>query len=413
MTMPAGVRVATPAPRCISLQRWIGRGVIAAGLLLAATPGYAQSTDARQRQQRQELQQLREERRTLERRMADLQRSARSLAEEVANLDRQADATARLVETLEEQLVTMRADVDSATVRLARAEVELLDKRAVLQQRLVGIYKRGPLYSTEAMLSARSFGDLVARYKYLHEVARHDRRLVARVELLRDEIAAQRTLLVQLRDELERNRAEQASEQQRLRALEQERTQRLTVVQRSASQAQRRLTQLARDEARLSNLLASLEATRRRAEAAPNAAPTAPSTLRTADLGRLDWPVDGSILYRFGRVVNQNNTTTRWNGLGIGAAVGTPVKAVSAGEVVVSETIGTYGLTIILQHGAGDYSVYGSLASASVRQGARVTKGQVIGTVGAADPELPPHLHFEIRPRGRAVDPLEWLRGQR
>jgi len=406
-------RPTRPSSRSVALRRWIRHGAVLAGLLVAVAPAHAQSTEARLRQQQQELQQLREERRTLERRMGDLQRSARSLAEEVANLDRQADATARLVGALEEQLATMNAEVDSATGRLVRAEDELLAKRAVLQRRVVDIYKRGPLYSAEAMLSARSFGELVSRYKYLYEVARRDRSLVARVEALRDDIARQRALLVRLTEDLERNRSEKASEEVRLRALEQQRAQRLTVVQRDATQTQRRLTQLARDEARLANLLATLEATRRRAERAPNAAPAAPSTLRTADFGTLDWPVDGEILYRFGRVVNPNNTTTRWNGLGIGAAAGTPVKAVSAGEVVVSEMIGTYGLTIILQHGAGDYSVYGSLAGANVRTGATVAKGQVIGTVGAADPDLPPHLHFEIRPRGRAVDPLEWLRGQR
>jgi septal ring factor EnvC (AmiA/AmiB activator) len=371
------------------------------------------TADARLRQQQQELQRLREERQQLERRMGDLQKSARSLAEEVANLDRQADATSRLVRALEMQLADIGIEVDSATGRLVRAEDELLAKRAVLRRRVVDIYKRGPLFDVEAMLSARSFGELVARYKYLHEVARHDRALVASVERLRDEIAGQRARLVRLQDDLARNRREKADEEVRLRALEQQRQQRLTVVQRDATRTQQRLTQLARDEARLANLIASLEETRRRAERAPNARPAAPSTLRTADLGRLDWPVEGEILYRFGRVVNPNNTTTRWNGLGIAAATGTPVHAVSGGEVVVAEAIGTYGMTVILQHGGGDYSVYGSLASVGVRKGATVAKGQPIGTVGAADPDLPPHLHFEIRPRGRAVDPLEWLRGQR
>mgnify|MGYP001179582542 CR=1 FL=1 len=365
------------------------------------------------RQQQAELQRLREERRQLERRMGDLQKSARSLAEEVANLDRQADATARLVSALEAQLLEITIEVDSATGRLVRAEDELQSKRAVLQRRVVDIYKRGPLYDAEAMLSARSFGELVARYKFLYEVARHDRALVASVEGLRDQIASQRERLVGLQDDIARNRREKAGEEQRLRALEQQRQQRLTTVQRDATRTQQRLSQLARDEARLANLISSLEETRRRAERAPNAAPAAPSTLKTSDLGRLDWPVEGEILYRFGRVINPNNTTTRWNGLGIATRAGTPVRAVSAGEVVVAETIGTYGLTIIVQHGGGDYSVYGSLAGLSVRKGAMVTKGQVIGTVGAADPELPPHLHFEIRPRGRAVDPLEWLRAQR
>jgi len=79
----------------------------------------------------------------------------------------------------------------------------------------------------------------------------------------------------------------------------------------------------------------------------------------------------------------------------------------------VSENIGTYGVTVIVQHGAGDYSVYGSLAAASVAKGAKIAKGQIIGTVGVTDPEMPPHLHFEIRrSRGAAVDPLDWLRGQ-
>jgi len=407
------------AARRDTTRRLVALALFALAFVLAwpsgAVAAQAQppSTEARLRQQQQELQKLRQEREQLEKRMGDLQRSARTLADEVVNLDRQAEATARLVRALEQQLVEITAEVDSATGRLVRAEDELLGKRAVLQRRVVDIYKRGPLYSAEAMLSARSFGELVARYKYLYEVARRDRSLVARVESLRDQIADQRTLLVRLQDGITRNRVEKTAEEQRLRALEQQRTQRLTVVQRDATSTRQRLTQLARDEARLSNLITNLEATRRRAELAPNARPAAPSTITTADFGKLDWPVDGEILYRFGRVVNVNNTTTRWNGLGIAARAGSTVRSVAAGEVMVAEAIGTYGLTVIVQHGGGDYSVYGSLAGLSVRKGTTVTKGKAIGTVGAADPELPPHLHFEIRPRGRAVDPLEWLRAQR
>jgi septal ring factor EnvC (AmiA/AmiB activator) len=184
-------------------------------------------------------------------------------------------------------------------------------------------------------------------------------------------------------------------------------------VQRSATQTRERLTQLSRDEAKVAGVIASLETARRRAEMSPNARPAAPSSIRTSDLGKLDWPVDGMILYRFGRVINPNNTTTRWNGIGIGASVGTTVKSIAAGEVVLADNVGTYGPTVIVQHGGGDYSVYGSLSRIDVRKGQQIPKGQLIGTVGATDPDLPPHLHFEIRPQGRSVDPLEWLRGRR
>jgi septal ring factor EnvC (AmiA/AmiB activator) len=389
-------------------------------IAVAAVPIRAQSAsastaaaEARLRQQQQELEKMRRERSTLETRMGELQRSARTLSDEVANLDRQADATSRLVRALDTQLSSITTDVDTATGGLIRAEDELAGKRAVLQRRVIDIYKRGQLFDVEALLSAQSFGALVARYKYLHELALRDRALVSRVEALRNQVGAQRQLLVHLHDEVERNRSEKANEESRLRTLEGQRQRNLTVVERSTQQTRNRITQLARDESRVASVIANLETTRRRAELAPNAAPAAPSTIKTSDLGRLDWPVEGNILYRFGRVVNPNNTMTRWNGLGIGAPQGTIVRAIASGEVVLADPIGTYGPTIIIQHGGGDYSVYGSLSHLDVRKGQRIQKGQDIGTVGATDPELPPHLHFEIRPRGRAVDPLEWLRARK
>jgi septal ring factor EnvC (AmiA/AmiB activator) len=56
---------------------------------------------------------------------------------------------------------------------------------------------------------------------------------------------------------------------------------------------------------------------------------------------------------------------------------------------MVAEPIGTYGLTVIIQHGGGDYSVYGSLSRADVQKGQQVIKGQVIGAVGVSDPGRP------------------------
>ena len=381
-------------------------------LLLPGTTAAQQDGEARIRAQREELERVRRERADLQRRMSELRGKAHDLSEEVTNIHRQAEATARVVRTLDVQLETITTEVDGTTASLVRAEDEMAVKKAVLRRRLVDIYKRGPLYSTEAMLSAASFGQLVARYKYLHELAVRDRALVTRVETLLKQVGGQRQLLLRLQQEFERNRQEKLDEERRLRQLEQQRGQNLTQVKQSAKAAEQRLARITRDEARLAQVIASFEEARRRAAAAPNAAPTT-STLRTTDFGKLDWPVDGDIIYRFGRAINPNNTTIRWNGVGIAAAAGTTVKAVASGEVMVAEPIGTYGLTVIVQHGGGDYSVYGSLSRSDVRKGATVAKGQTIGAVGVSDPELQPHLHFEIRPKGRAMDPLAWLRGER
>jgi septal ring factor EnvC (AmiA/AmiB activator) len=379
-----------------------------------STQQQPQSGEAKIRQQREELERIRREREELQRSMTDLQTKAHDLNEEVTNLHQQADATARVVRSLDVQLETITTEVDGTTSSLLRAEDELAVKKAVLRRRLIDIYKRGPMATTEALLAARTFGQLLGRYKYLHELAVRDRSLVTRVEDLYDQVAKQRQQLVRLRDEFERSRQEKRDEEERLRNLEESRSKNLTVVKRSATQTAARLAAIGRDEARLANVIASFEAERKRAAERPNAPGVlSSSSLKTSDFGKLDWPVDGSIIYRFGRAVNPNNTTIRWNGVGIAAPSGAAVKAVAAGEVMVAEPIGTYGLTVIVQHGGGDYSVYGSLSRADVQKGQQVIKGQVIGAVGVSDPDYDAHLHFEIRPKGRAIDPLVWLRGEK
>ena len=393
------------------------RGLLAAavcGLALCAplrTVRAQQSTEQKLRAQRDTLEQIRRERAQLEQRMLQLQSSAHDLGEEVANLDSRADATSRLVSTLDRQLVTINADVSDATGSLVRTEDDLTSQRAILQHRLVDIYKRGPLFTFEVLLSAQSFGDLVARYKYLHLLTLRDRALVAHVEELRNQVSQDRDRLVTLQNAVAQNRSDKQQEEDNLRTLERERQRNLAAVNRQVQQTQARLAAVTRTESQLASAITALEAARRKAESSGAGAVASRSTISTKDYGTLDWPVEGNILYPFGRQVQANNTTIRWNGIGIAAPEGTNVHVVAAGDVVSVRQLGLYGLTVIVDHGGGDYSIYGSLKSTRVKVGDHVTRDEVIGTVGISDPDFPPHLHFEVRQHGGpAVDPTTWLR---
>lgn len=365
------------------------------------------------RTNREELARIRQQRAALQDSLKALQSKVHSLSDEVENLDRQHDATARAVTSLDKQLDYINDAVQQTTAALVKAEDEAATKHAMLRHRLIEIYKRGPMYDVEALLSAQSFAELVARYKYLHELALRDRALVRRVDDLKATVRAKRGNLVTLQGDVQQNRFEKQQEEARLRSMEQQQQRTLVRAQKDAQKTANRLKQLSRAESRVNSFIASLEAARRRANAKSGKAVRTPSTIKTSDYGKLAWPVDGNLLYKFGRAVNPNNTTIRWNGVGIAAAPGTPVKAVAPGEVVVvTNSMGTYGKCVLVDHGGGDYSIYCSLGGFSVAKGAHVAKGQVIGTVGVSDPELPPHLHFEIRHGEQAVDPADWLRGR-
>lgn len=378
---------------------------------------HAQDQSARLRAQRDSLERIRQEREQLEQRAAQLLNSVHDLNEEVSNLDKRADATARIVRSLDVQLTTIASEVDSAQAQVDAAQAELEAKRTSLHRRLVDIYKRGPMHTTEAMLSARSFGELVARYKYLHLLALRDRALVGRVEQLRAQVQREHDRLAVLQTALEENRTDKAKEEDQLRSLERERESALARTRVQARQTQDRIARLKATEAQLNNSISVFEAARRRAEAARPSAARATSTIKTSDYGKLDWPVDGKLLYTFGKAQTASNTTIRWNGVGIQASVNSAVRAVAAGKVLSAAQLGTYGLTVIVDHGGGDYSIYGSLSRADVRVGQQVSKGEILGGVGISDPDYPPHLHFEIRHAGAdgrpgSVDPATWLRNR-
>jgi murein hydrolase activator len=381
-------------------------------LLLSPTTAPAQGTPDLE-ESRRRLEEIRAERDRLQRQRERLQGQVHDVNDELSNLERQRESTQRIVNEIERQIGGLASQLDRSSAELILAQDNLAERRAVLQRRLVDIYKRGSLHTFQVLLTAESFGDLLSRYKYLYLTSEQDRSLVTDVEKLRNRVVQQRNNILNVRGELDRRREEREAEASKYSELASERARKLQSLRRSARSTERRLTELQKDESRLNGVLASLERTRRdeAARGALRGGVSAPGSITTADLGKLDWPVEGTIVYRFGRDTLPSGGIIRWNGVGISAPVGTPVKAVEAGKVRLVGQFGTYGLTIVLEHGNGYYSVYSHLETADVKLGTAVSKGRVIATVGGQNSDYGPHLHFEIRGDNQiALDPATWLR---
>jgi murein hydrolase activator len=374
-------------------------------------PALAQrpTLEQQMRDNQQRLESIRRERAEAQQQLERLRAQAHSLADELTNLEHQRETTNRIVNELDRQVLELSGSIDHTTADLVLAQDALAEKRAVLQRRLVDIYKRGPLYTFQVLLAAESFGDLLSRYKYLYLVSRQDRQLTNEMNRLRDRIAQERRGLVEARDALERRRSERSDELQHYLDLAHEREQRLRDTRRNVERVQERLSEADAEERRVSTVIAGLERARREAEAR-GAAPTI-GAITSASLGSLDWPVNGRLVYQFGPTAGPDNTRITWHGIGIAAAAGTPVKAVAPGTVALVGPLGTYLMTVIIDHGGGFYTVYATLDDATVTKGERVTRDQVIGHVGGASTDQGTHLHFEIRGPGQiALDPLNWLK---
>jgi septal ring factor EnvC (AmiA/AmiB activator) len=372
-----------------------------------------QPFDQQLRDNQQRLESIRRERSDVEQELERLRTQVHSLSDELANIERQKETTNRIVNELDRQIYALSDQIDRTTVDLLLAQNALAEKRAVLERRLVDITKRGALYGYQVLLAAESFGDLLSRYKYLYLVSRQDRLLANDMSKLQRRIGRERQTLVDARDALGRRKNERTEELDRYLSLERERQTSLRETRRSAREALQRLSELERDEKSLNDRIVALERARREAEA--RGAATAAAAITTADLGQLDWPVQGRIVYQFGTAAGPNKTRIPWHGIGIAAPAGTPVRAIAGGTVSLAGPLGTYLTSVLIDHGGGYYSFYGYLSDpAAVTHGERVVKGQVIGRVGGGSSDQGPHLHFEIRGQGGiALDPVNWLKTRR
>ena len=329
---------------------------------------------------------------------------------ELVNIEGQIEASASLLAEFDVQLRVLTDQLTGMTRDMLLTRDELTARRVVLNGRLRDIYKRGPLRTVQVLLSSRSFSELLNRYKYLHAIAVFDRLLVEEVENLERRLAGQREALGREGERIAGVRSEKVVEHDELGRLERARQQRLRASSERRAEARSELARLATEEAQLRALIGTLEARRRAAERETGAA-TVPS-LTTSDMGQLAWPVEGDVLWRFGPQRDGRTTIPR-EGIGIAAALGTPVTTVDGGTIA-SVVARASGLTVIIDHGGGFYSSYQKLRDVIVEEGRRVEGGQVIGSVGGDTTN--PHIEFQIYEPGaagpQAVDPVRWLRAR-
>ncbi len=366
------------------------------------------------------LEAIREERARLQAEMEQVRNRVRDASVELRNIEQQLSASRSVLAEVDFQTDATTTQVQETTTQLLTTREALSESEAILNRRVRDIYKRGPLNSLRVLLGAESFADLLTRYRYLQLIASYDRALLGRVQELEEALVAHNQQLGESLSELGRLRQEKLSEVAELRSVEHTRQAALEEFESRVEQTEGRLAQLETDEQRLTGLIDDLEARRREEERRRTLAGVGregPSTLSGADAGSLEWPVDGDLIYRFGREQRPNGTILRWNGIGIGAATGTPVRAVKAGTVVLAGPFEGYGPTVVLSHGGGFYTLYLYLEEIGVVQGREVEAGQVVGTVGGSQTPEGPHLEFQIRApvaggTPQAMDPLQWLKSR-
>lgn len=131
-----------------------------------------------------------------------------------------------------------------------------------------------------------------------------------------------------------------------------------------------------------------------------------PPSMEGIEGSPLGLPLAGRLSSRYGLRTHPLLGGLRWHrGVDLAAPAGTPIHATSDGTVRKADWSGGYGLMVELDAGGGVQTLYGHMSRVAVTSGQTVHKGDVLGYVGSTGLSTGPHVHYEVRRDGRAVDP--------
>ncbi len=380
-------------------------------LLVVAAPAFAdslvdkkQAVDSRIAALRERVDRTRAGEEALRAEIAAIAQRIRALEAQVG------DVSARLAPLEQElSLRTRKLERLSALLALQRERLQLARREYAvaidrLNERLVGLYETEEADPVSLLLSTASFSELLDAVDYLRAIGDQDKRIAEEVAERRRQA---RLALAQTRSARERVRQEAraiAVRVQQARALRRQLVAARDAVASQREDRERALASLTRRERAELAEIEALERASAELAARIRAAQAVARPAATPSAAGFVWPVSGPVTSAYGM---------RWGrmheGIDIAAPMGAPVRAAAGGQVIYAGWMGGYGNLVVVDHGGGLATAYAHLSSISVSTGQAVGQGEVVGTVGSTGHSFGPHLHFEVRVGGVAVDPLGYL----
>lgn len=393
---------------------------LAAALLMTAVQAFAQDT-SRQESRRNALQ---KEIAQLEQQIAENTSKSSSALNDLTLIRRQVEARKALVAESEREirLISDSIAVTSGNIASLQARIDTL---TLYFEKLVrSAYKnRDARVWYVYILSSKNLAQASRRYSYLKNLSETMNGEAAEVKEMRAGLELELSRLDSLRQEATELRDSRAQELAELQA-EEKRSDNLvaqlkryrTRYQRQLNEKRRQVEALNREiEKIIAEYIAAQQAAEeaRKAEGKETAEPVVDYQLAAefeANKGKLPWPADGPVLEKFGRhnhPVYTNIVMPFSNGVSIGLAKGSAVKAVFDGVVKNVIAMPGYNMCVLVQHGSY-FTFYCKLGQVSVKSGDKVSTGQVIGIVDTIDGQT--QLHFQIWKEKTPQNPEIWLR---
>ena len=342
-----------------------------------------------------------------DKKIEESQKKLKEAKEKKASAEKQKELIDDQVSEIVANLIYINNNIENANNQIAEKEEEIVvaqkkldDNKNYFKKRVVSMYKSGNSTYTEMLFGAENISDFFSRMDLLRYVVQNDKKIVDEMTEARDAVVEAKEVIEQRKSELEEAKAVSESQKAKLdSALKQQEAivaelgETVKVTEQEAKTAQQEKD----------NLNAQLE----RELAGYNEAPSGGVAYSG---GKMAWPVPagGKITSTFG--YRTYPAVGLHTGIDIAIATGNTIAAAEAGTVmkVVNGTTG-YGKYIMVNHGNGTVTLYAHASRIVATVGQNVARGEKIAEIGSTGFSTGPHLHFEVRLNGKAVNPIGYI----
>ncbi|MBR1657653.1 MAG: peptidoglycan DD-metalloendopeptidase family protein [Synergistaceae bacterium] len=351
-------------------------------------------------------------------------KESKTLLSQLSRLRKDANDSESRMNDLELETSKLQASVTELGRDIKRVNEAMNRILALLKGRLTELYKHTPDENSISLIFSSGGPHEAVNTAYMLNIfARQDinmfRELNERERQLteaKNKLEADKSQIIKQTDELKRKREEFDTTIKKTDSL----LKNVQSEQKKAESAAKELESAQRAVGnKITNLMnqkkkraSTVKVSKAKAGGAKSAVPVQTSSSSPkGSVKTLAWPVNGTVTMQYGSRIHPTFKTKIFNsGIDIKAAAGTPIKAAAPGEVLYQGWLRGLGQVVIIDHGGDLTTVYAHLGSTSVREGANVNTGTVIGRAGNTGTDAEYGLHFEVRKNGSAQNPMNYLR---
>lgn len=367
--------------------------------------------------QSQELNKLRLEIEKIENRINSQKNEALSVEEILSELDAKINLTEKLIRSLNKEEVMLSSRILETNENIKNNKADLYTLRENLSQQVQYLYKHGRSKPIEDLLTTKDLNSFYYKRKYLDVITNYQNLVSSQIDTIISQLEIQK---IELNDNLNRKKKIRKEKEQENTNLAGDKSLRKKYLKKIKSDTKKLNTKL-NEQRKLADeinkmiqvLIADKEKARqrekellKRRENKSNIGDDYFASMK----GKLDWPVEGRIISKFGPTYNKETKTWSDNpGIDIESTGGTHIYPVLDGLITTITFLRGYGNIIIIDHGGDYYSVYGNLENIAVTENEYVDESMRLAVV-ANNPEKDTTLHFEVWGNFEKLNPEDWLK---